>query len=64
MVAQGNFPDLPPVYVFDIAVEKNDRISLLEIGAATCAGYYACDLKKFVIAASEEAEAEYKDLFE
>jgi hypothetical protein len=64
MVAQDNFPDLPPVYVMDIAIESNGRLSLLEIGAATCAGYYACDLKKFVQAASEEAELEYADIFE
>lgn len=62
-VCKDAFPDLPPVFCFDIAIEENDRISLLEIGAVNCAGYYSCDLKKIVTAMSEEAEAEWNDLF-
>lgn len=56
----SEFENLPPMYVFDIAIEDNGRISLLEVGASTCAGLYACDLMRFAIAMSEEAEEEYK----
>ena len=61
-VASDEPPNLPPVYVMDIAKEVEDsevRYSVLEVGCAAAAGFYEADYVAIAKAITEQAEKEY-----
>lgn len=60
-VAQVYQPD--PMFVIDICLGADQKFYLLELGAFSVAGLYACDMEKIVKAAAEVAEKEWNDLY-
>lgn len=53
------FGTMPQMIHFDIALEDDNRYSLLEISAVNAAGLYEMDLEKAVLAMHKQAEYEY-----
>ena len=57
-IISSNTLPFPPVYLFDIAIEK-DRMSVLEVGCFCCCGLYECDRHAVAQGVSEAVEAAY-----
>jgi hypothetical protein len=53
-------PNLPPVYLMDLARAPSGEFSVLEVQSINAAGLYRCDLTKLVLAVSEEAESQWQ----
>jgi ATP-grasp domain, R2K clade family 3 len=51
------------MYVMDICKDNFGGFYLLEINSFSCSGLYKCDLEKVVIAASEQSEKEWEDVY-
>jgi len=60
-IAQIYQPD--PMFIIDICLGADQKFYLLELGAFSVAGLYACDMEKIVKAAAEVAEKEWNDLY-
>ena len=52
-----------PMFVIDVCMGMDNGYYLMEIGAFSVAGLYACDLKPIVERASETALAEWNDIY-
>ena len=62
MELYGKDVDMDPIYVLDVC-KCGDKFYVLEFNAASCSGFYKCDVGKIVGAMNEQAEKMYENIF-